>query len=79
MQLAYIYIEENEKNSKLEEYYSGNITIEEFEIAMSERKSVGFYSGTGVAKYTTKPNLYINNLRPGFLNTYTNSYTGCYE
>lgn len=79
IQLAYIYIDEVEKNNKLMEYYAGNITIEEFEIAMSERKSVGFYSGTGIAKYTTKPNIYINSLRSGFLNTYTNSYTGCYE
>lgn len=79
LQLAYIYVDEIEKNKKLTEYYAGNITIEEFEIAMSQRKSVGYYSGTGVAKYTTKPNLYINGLKPGFLNTHTNSYIGCYE
>jgi hypothetical protein len=46
---------------------------------MSQRKEVGYYSGASVAKYTTKPKLYINNLREGFLNSYTTTYTGCYE
>lgn len=79
LQLAYINIDLNTKNYFLQQYYEGRITIEEFEIAMSQRKEVGYYSGAGVAKYTTKPKLYINNLREGFLNSYTNSYTGCYE
>ena len=79
IQLAYIYIDQNIKNQFLTQYYEGKISIEEFEIAMSQRKEVGYYSSTGIAKYTTKPKLYISNLRPGFLNTYSNRYTGCYE
>jgi hypothetical protein len=35
LQLAYIYVDEAQKNQKLTEYYEGNITIEDFEIAMS--------------------------------------------
>lgn len=79
LQLAYIYVDLVEKNNFLLKYYEGKITAEEFEIAMSQRKEVGYYSGASVAKYTTKPKLYINNLREGFLNSYTNTYTGCYE
>ena len=79
LQLAYIYIDENTKNDFLNQYYNGSITIDEYAIALSERKKVGYYSGAAIAKYTTKPKLYINNLRAGFLNSYSNSYTGCYE
>ncbi len=79
LQLAYIYTDENIKNDFLSRYYNGDISIEEYEVALSQRKQVGYYSGAAVAKYTTKPNLYINNLRAGFLNSYSNSYTGCYE
>lgn len=79
LQLAYIYIDKNVKNQFLSQYYEGKISVEEFETAMSQRKEIGYYSSAGIAKYTTKPKLYINNLRPSFLNTYTNKYTGCYE
>ena len=79
VQLAYIYIDETEKNNFLNDYYGGKISLDEYEIALSQHKEVGYYSGTSVIKYTTKPKLYINNLRAGFLNSYSNSYTGCYE
>ena len=63
VQLAYIYIDENEKNNFLNDYYSGKISLDEYEIALSQHKEVGYYSGTSVIKYTTKPKLYINNSR----------------
>jgi hypothetical protein len=35
VQLAYIYIDETEKNNFLNDYYGGKISLDEYEIALS--------------------------------------------
>lgn len=79
IQLAYIYIDEAMKKQFLNAYYAGFIDLDTFSAKMKEYQIIGYYSDAAVAKYTTKPKLYINNLRKGFINAYTNSYTGCYD
>lgn len=78
-QLAYIQVDEQKKIQLLNNYYQGIITISDFEKEIAKEGIVSYYSNAGVAKYSTKPNVYINGLRKGFINSYVNSYTGCYE
>lgn len=40
---------------------------------------VGHYSTVAIGKYTTKPNLYINNLNANFINTHEYKYIGYYS
>lgn len=78
-QLAYIQVDESRKIQLLNQYYQGLITIADFEREIALDGITGYYSDAGIAKYSTKPNIYINGLKVGFINSYTNSYTGCYE
>lgn len=41
--------------------------------------TVGYYSTVGVVKYTTEPEIYINNLEYGHINIHNYSYTGVYS
>lgn len=41
--------------------------------------TVGHYSTVGVVKYTTEPELYINNLEYGHINMHNYAYTGVYS
>ena len=40
---------------------------------------VGYYSTVGVAKYTTKPKIHVNDFVEGFINMHRYEYTGYYS
>lgn len=49
------------------------------QIAYITASGTGQYSSAGTAKFTTKPSVTINNLKPKVSNAFQNSYIGCYE
>lgn len=66
-------IEDNNNKLKIGQFYKVQLAY------IDTNQQVGYYSGAAIIKYTTKPKLYINNLKANFLNSYSNSYTGSYE
>lgn len=79
VQLAYIGMTESDKNSAYNQYINGSTTLEEYENQVNKLGIVGYYSSAGTIKYTTKPNLYINNFSSKSLNEYTHTYLGYYS
>nr|DAF37639.1 MAG TPA: hypothetical protein [Caudoviricetes sp.] len=51
-----------------------------FQIAYIDKDDkVGYFSTVGVGKYTSKPNIYINQLTDGIINTHQFHYIGFYS
>lgn len=65
------YIEDNGK-LKVGNFYKIQIAF----IGLTE---IGYYSSVGVGKYTTKPQIYINDFQNNFSNTHSYKYTGIYS
>lgn len=78
-QLAYIQVDEREKNKWLEKYAKGEITLEEYHAEITKLGTIGYYSTIGIAKYTTKPTIYVNDFQEGFINMHRYKYTGFYN
>lgn len=78
-QLAYIKADENKKKELQDQYSKGIITLEEFDKAMSAISEIGHYSTVGIAKYTTKPIIHINDFKRGLINIHKYKYTGFYS
>lgn len=65
------YIEDNGK-LKIGNFYK-------IQIAFIGWTEIGYYSSVGVGKYTTKPQIYINDFQNNFSNTHSYKYTGIYS
>ena len=65
------YIEDNGK-LKVGNFYKIQIAF----IGLTE---IGYYSSVGIGKYTTKPQIYINDFQNNFSNTHSYKYTGIYS
>ena len=65
------YIEDNDK-LKIGNFYK-------IQIAFIGQTEIGYYSSVGIGKYTTKPQIYIEDLQTIFLNTHNYKYTGVYS
>lgn len=84
VQLAYYSIKDNcdkiALNKLKNEYLNGIITQDEYSYLMEKQYlEEGYYTGTSVIKYTTKPKVQINMLKPRFINTYISRFTGSYS
>lgn len=79
IQLAYIEIDKNKKESLYNSFINGYITLEEYEQKVAELGITGYYSSIGTTKYTTKPNIKINDFEENALNNFSNNYTGYYD
>lgn len=78
-QLAYIAADEKIKNNLQDQFAKGLLTLEDFNNEMSKIGEIGHYSTVGVAKYTTKPDIHINDFERGFINIHKYKYTGFYS
>lgn len=65
------YIEDNGK-LKIGNFYK-------IQIAFIGQTEIGYYSSVGIGKYTTKPQIYIEDFQTIFLNTHNYKYTGVYS
>lgn len=79
IQIAFLQVDELQKQNLLNQYYAGEITIEDYEQALKEISILGYYSDASIIKYTTKPIIYIQGLRDKFINKSNQGYIGCYE
>lgn len=78
-QLAYIAADEKIKKNLQDQYAKGLLTLEDFNKEMSKIGEIGHYSTVGIAKFTTKPNIYINDFERGLINIHKYKYTGFYS
>lgn len=78
-QLAYIAADEKIKNNLQDQFAKGLLTLEDFHNEMSKIGEIGHYSTVGIAKYTTKPDIHINDFERGFINIHKYKYTGFYS
>lgn len=71
----------NEEENKLIERFTINPgQFYKFQLAYLDLEgNVGHYSTVATGKYTTKPKVYINNLREGFINMHEHTYVGFYN
>lgn len=58
---------------KLSQFYKLQIAF------IDDIGEIGYYSTVGVSKYTSKPELTINDFTPGLINTHVQRYTGVYS
>jgi hypothetical protein len=77
--LAYIAVNEYEKKKLQDQYSKGEIDLNTFNEEMSKIGEIGHYSTVGIAKYTTKPTIYINDFERGYINMHRYTYTGYYS
>lgn len=77
VQLAYTY--SAEKDYFYSQYSLGQISFEEYQAALEQRKETGYFTGTSIVKYTTKPTIDIIGLDKKFINPYTNRFVGSYK
>lgn len=72
---------DNEEENKLIERFAANPgQFYKFQLAYLDTEgTVGYYSTVATGKYTTKPKVYINNLREGFINMHEYKYIGFYN
>lgn len=68
-----IFLLRNADNLLLGQFYKIQIAF------IDNTNQLGYYSSVGVAKYTTKPKVYINNFEDNFINANTQRYTGVYS
>jgi hypothetical protein len=73
--IAYFIID-NVKNNK---YLLGNFYKAQVAYIDKDTNEIGYYSTVGVIKYTSKPEVKINNLTVASNNTHLTSYTGTYS
>lgn len=78
-QLAYFSVDNSLKTQHLNSYYSGAISLQEYISEIKAISTLGYYSTASVAKFTSLPEVKIDNLRTKFLNSYTNHFIGMYS
>lgn len=67
------YINANTQGMRVGQFYK-------FQIAyIGQDNKVGYFSTVGVGKYTTKPDIHINQLTDGVINTHQFHYIGFYS
>jgi len=74
--IAYFTINNINTNDK---YFIGNFYKAQVAYIEKATEEIGFYSTVGVIKYTSKPEIKINNLTVASNNTHLTSYTGVYN
>lgn len=79
VQMAYIGLEQTKKEYLYTQYLNNNIDLEEFKNQVLAEGIIGYYSSVSTIKYTTKPNIYINNFNIKVLNSHTHEYIGYYD
>lgn len=80
-QVEIILRKDNEEDVALIERFEANPgQFYKFQLAyLDTNGEVGHYSTVAIGKYTTKPKVYINNLKEGFINMHERSYIGFYN
>ena len=74
-QVIYFDLTANKDKLNIGQFYKIQIAY----VGSDKDSTIGYYSSVGVVKYTSRPNVYIQNLNRNIINKHSYNYLGCYS